>query len=233
MRENLNDLIEDESIYKIKKILNHKNFYSVEENIHVIKNFTTKKERNWFLNIAESVTEDEWDADQRIWWNKKIAHIGQENVNSKTMNTVLDRIKDLFYSEETEWVINGLQTIHRMRPGEKMFTHADNPSGTSSNTNYVQFGMVLYHNGFNGGEIFYNNLGISYKPEAGDLLMHPGSTKYTHSTRKVAPGPNRYVSTAFGYDPLVKDLRDKEMVFRNMISGKENLEDPIKKHLRK
>lgn len=230
---NLNDYLDNEDIYKIPKILNHPNYYEVEENIHVIKNFTSQGERDWFLNIATSSTEDQWDKDKREWWNKKIVYVGDHNVSNPILQGVLQRIKDLFDDErEEKWTIGGMLSVHRMMPGEKMFTHADNPSGTEGHTNYVQFGMVLYHNDFNGGEIYYKYLDLSYKPEAGDLLMHPGTTKYTHGTLPVLPGPNRYISTTFAFDPAVKRLRDKNLVFENLKTGEpeEGTEDPINKY---
>jgi hypothetical protein len=231
---NLNDLIQDEKIYKVKSILNHKNYYQVEENVHVIKNFTTQEERQWYIDIAEAATKEDWDRDKRSWWNKKILYVGDDRVNSQIVVGIRDRIKDLFSSEYSEWWVSGMQTVHRMFPGEQMFIHADNPSGTQDKTNYVQFGMVLYHNDFNGGEIFYKHLGIEYKPEAGDLLMHPGTTKYSHGTKPVLRGPNRYVSTAFAYDPLVKEVRDQSGVFKHLTNGKidEQNMDPINKYFR-
>lgn len=227
---NLNDYLEDESIYKVEKIINHPNYYRVEENIHVIKNFTTHEERSWFLNIAESATEEDWDKDKRDWWNKKILYVGDKNISNINLQGVIQRIRNLFDDErEEKWTFGGMLSVHRMMPGEKMFSHADNPSGTQGHTNYVQFGMVVYHNDFNGGEVFYEKLNIKYKPEAGDLLMHPGTTKYTHSTLPVLEGPNRYISTTFAFDPAVKRLRDKNLVFENIKTGEpEDTIDPIK-----
>lgn len=224
---NLNDYMDDESIYKVPRIINHPNYYQVEENIHVIKNFTTQDERDWFVSIAESKTDEEWDKDKREWWNKKIAYVGDDNLVNPILQDVLKRIRDLFDDDKEEkWSIGGMLAVHRMKPGEKMFSHSDNPSGTDGTTNYVQFGMVLYHNDFNGGEIKYDNLGIVYKPEAGDLLMHPGTTKYTHSTLPVLDGPNRYISTTFAFDPAVKKLRDQKLVFANIETGEPDASTP-------
>jgi len=224
----------DESVYKVPSIMNHPNYYQVEENVHVIKNFTTEEERNWFLKIAESVEEYQWDKDKRVWWNKKIAYIGDENLASPIVQEIIKRIKNLFDDEkEKDWSFGGMMCVHRMIPGEAMFSHADNPSGTGGLTNHVIFGMVLYHNDFNGGEVKYDNLGITYKPEAGDLLMHPGSLKYTHSTLPVLDGPNRYISTTFAFDPKVKAVREKGLVFENIETGElEETIDPIRLYQR-
>jgi hypothetical protein len=222
----------DESVYKVRKILEHPNYFRVEENIHVIKDFTTQDERDWFISIAESAPEENWWKDQRIWWNGKILYIGDENTGNKNVSNILSRISELF-DEESNFSLGGMITVHRMKPGEAMFLHSDNPSGSDGTTNYVIFGMGLYHSDFRGGEVHYENLGISYKPEKGDLIMHPGSLKYTHRTLPVLPGPIRYLSTTFAFDPEVKRLREQKMVFENMDTGiAEGEQDPITKYHR-
>jgi hypothetical protein len=210
------DPLENTGIYQPKGVINHPNYYKVEKNIHVIKNFTTQEERNYYINIAENVTDEEWNKDPREWWNNKIFFVGKDKLQEKHNVNILNRIDKLFNNENKELgFLGGMASVHRMRPGERMFAHSDNPSGeavdrgTRGLTNYVIFGMVLYHTNFKGGEIFYDNLNISYKPEAGDLLMHPGSVKYTHSTLPVLPGPNRYISTVFLYENVAKEAHEK------------------------
>ena len=234
--------LDDDNLYQIPGVLNHPNYYKVEKNIHVIKNFTTQEERDFFINIAESGTEENWDKDKRRWWNKKILYVGDENLNHDHIRNILNRIRDLFglkrdsYDDE-RWFLGGMSTVHRMVPGESMFIHSDNPAGTAIDdgktglTNHVLFGMCLYHTQFNGGEVFYTNIGVEYKPEAGDLLMHPGSVKYTHGTKPVLPGPNRYISTTFVFDQKAKKLKEQGMVFESMEDGQNvEIEDPIRKY---
>lgn len=229
MKLNLNDYVDNnDDIYQIKNVLTHPNYLKIEKNIHVIKNFTTQEERDWFISIAESASEEDWFKDKRQWWSGKILYVGDENVGNKNVWSVINRIKDLFDdAQEEKWQFGGMISVHRMKPGEAMFLHADNPSGTGGVTNYVQFGMTVYHSDFNGGEIHYEYLGISYKPEKGDLLMHPGTTRYTHRTLPVLDGPNRYISTTFAFDPAVKRLMDKKMVFENLTTGESETPDPI------
>lgn len=232
MLKNLNDYMQDYSMYNVSQVKLHPNYHQVEENIHVIKNFTTQEERDWFLNIAQSAEEDDWGKDDREWWNKKILFIGEKNLNHPILITVMQRIKDLFDDKINEsWAFGGSSSIHRMQEGEAMFVHADNPSGTHRENNYVQFGLVLYHNDFDGGEVIYPELNLEYKPSAGDLLMHPGTTKYTHGTKPVLNGSVRYISTAWVFDPKVKKVRDKNMVFDQVDTGEITGDiDPITKY---
>jgi len=225
--ENLNDFTVDDSIYQVAGILNHSNYKFIEKNIHVIKNFTTKEEQDWYISIAKNGTPEEWDKDKRTWWNNKILYIGDENTGHRHVQAIMGRIRDLFDDQrEEKWSFGGLITVHRMQVGESMFEHADNPSGTDGTTNYVQFGMALYHNDFNGGEVVYKYKGITYKPDKGDLLLHPGTTDYTHYTLPVLSPATRYISTTFAFDPAVKRLRDQKMVFENKKTGKADTSNP-------
>jgi hypothetical protein len=227
MHNNPNDYLNDDSIYQVAGILNHPNYKFVEKNVHVIKDFTTQEERDWYVSIAESGTPEEWDKDKRIWWNNKILYLGDENTRHPHVQNIMGRIRALFDdSQEEKWTFGGLITVHRMQVGEAMFEHADNPSGTDGTTNYVQFGMALYHNDFNGGEVVYKYKGTTYKPEKGDLLLHPGLTSYTHYTLPVLPPSTRYISTTFAFDPAVKRLRDQNMVFENIETGLADTSNP-------
>ena len=226
---NANDYLDNDDLYQVKGVLTHPNYHFIEKNVHVIKNFTTQEERDWFISIAEGGTEQQWDRDKREWWNNKILWVGEQNQSHPIIVNVMNRIRSVFDDQsEEKWSFGGLITVHRMQPGEAMFEHSDNPSGTDGTTNYVQFGMVLYHNNFNGGEIVYKYRDVQYKPEPGDLIMHPGTTKYTHYTLPVLPGPNRYVSTTFAFDPIVAKLRENNMVFENILTGEaEGDIDPV------
>jgi len=78
--------------------------------------------------------------------------------------------------------------------------HADDcqPGATQK----VLYGSILYWNDdFEGGELSYVNLGIDYKPVAGDLVFHPGTIEYTHGVKDVTSGI-RYSSTTFIKSPL-------------------------------
>jgi hypothetical protein len=234
------DPFEKTKIYQPERVLKHPNYKKIEKNIHVLKNFTTEEERIFFIQIAENASKKDWEKDPRKWWNNKIMFIGEKNFENEHVKNIYKRINDLFDNQQKENFLGGLHTVHRMQPGESMFPHSDNPSGVGVDykliglTNYVIFGMVLYHNDFNGGEIYYKHLGISYKPEKGDLLMHPGSIKYSHGTRPVLPGNNRYISTMFLYEGNAKSVKESGLVFES-IDGKnrDSDKDPVSAYLMK
>lgn len=208
---NLNDFSD---MYPLPKANAHPNIYKPDENIYVIKNFSTPEEREFCMTFVDKANEAEWNKDQREWWNNKILFLGENQEFLSVSNGILDRIR-LLLEEEYNWVVGGMSSIHRMRVGEGMFLHADNPTEEMGKNNFVQYGMVLYHNDFNGGDLVYPELGIQYHPEAGDLVIHPGISRYKHEVSPVTGPGNRYVSTTFAFDPEIKKLRDLKMVYQD------------------
>ena len=87
-------------------------------------------------------------------------------------------------------VINVMKTLGDMPP------HYDSLPGLKIGVD-TPHGMVLYLNDdYKGGEIYYPNLEIAIKPEAGSLVMHPGTEEYFHGVATVVSGI-RYVGSAF------------------------------------
>lgn len=53
----------------------------------------------------------------------------------------------------------------------------------------IMFGSVYYvTDDFDGGEIYYPNKGVEYKPKAGSFIMHPGTKEYMHGIREISNG---------------------------------------------
>ena len=85
--------------------------------------------------------------------------------------------------------------IQRITQGNGLDEHLDK-SDLEEQENSV--GVAIYLNdNFDGGEIYYPNLGISYKPLRGALICHPGTAKYMHGVNKVL-GNDRYILSSYG-----------------------------------
>lgn len=70
---------------------------------------------------------------------------------------------------------------------EGMDAHYDDLEG--SHQKPVMYGCILYVNdNFDGGELYYENLGIVYDPVPGQLIIHPGTKEYTHGVNKATNG---------------------------------------------
>lgn len=194
---------------KLNKLKDVEGFEEIYEDIWVIHNFITIEERNFYLGLVENSPEEDWWKREPGWWHGKFLPVP---AGSEVPENIVNRLRDIL-GDKDDWSWGSPRSVHRIKPGEKMFLHSDNPNEKSGLNNWVDLSFVLYHNNFNGGEIIYPELGIEYHPVEGDLLMHPGLQRYLHGTKEVLPGPNRYNSTMWAYDIRAKELHEKGLVF--------------------
>jgi len=205
---------------KFNKVRSHPDYYMVEENIHVIKNFLSESECDWFQKIIQESDEDRWEGNSegegRSWWFKRIINLNKDQMESDIVSNIVKKIRLYIDDEEPNLIIrNELSAIHRMPPGDSMFVHCDNPiyeeyditDKEIENVNLgLQYAVILYLSDFEGGEVYYPYLGIEYKPKKGDALWHPGNKKYTHGVKKVTGDKTRYITTTYFTD---REIREK------------------------
>jgi hypothetical protein len=72
--------------------------------------------------------------------------------------------------------------IARFEPGWGMHEHFD-----ASKPNDIAT-LIYLNNDYDGGEIYFPEYDISYKPEPGDLLTFPDNPDYVHGVKAVAGG---------------------------------------------
>jgi predicted 2-oxoglutarate/Fe(II)-dependent dioxygenase YbiX len=105
-------------------------------------------------------------------------------------------VSSLWGIEQEDIFLTGFNILSRSKD-IGMAVHSDGGDGLRQKTLY---GLVLYLNtcdvDFWGGELYYPNLKIEYKPKAGDLVIHPGSEEYRHGVNDVTLG-TRYIITSF------------------------------------
>lgn len=215
---------------KMTKLEDHPNLEKVQENIWVIHDFISEEDRSALVEVATSVPESDWWLTDRYWWSGK--YLVPE---SRKFDSLTNRLK----IKCKEWInediyIGAFGSIHRLSEGQGMFIHTDNPTEkrnlyddngevvreTEGVNNYCILAMVIYLSDFNGGEIFFPQIGFEYKAKAGDMLVFPGTGKeYDHGVRPLKSGPNRYIVTGFGYDPKVKRLKELQYVYENVETG--------------
>ena len=175
-----------------------------DPNIFVINNFITKEESNALTTVAKNATEEEWsiynytERGEDSEWDDRILIL--ESCNSfddKTNKIVIDLFEKI--KKEINTILKkdiyeytGFNTIYRSVIGQEMKTHSDSGLGPK-----FKYGVVLYLNDeYEGGEIFYPNIGLEFKPEAYSLLLHPAHEGYRHGVKKVSSG-QRYSMTTF------------------------------------
>lgn len=136
----------------------------------------------------EKIKNAKWDIEQRWYpWNYNV-----EPIDKEVTDRIIDRIQSLF-PEKYSWM--GSHIIQRIRDGHGMDEHLDK-SNLIEQQNSV--GVAIYINdNFDGGEIYYPNLNISYKPLRGALICHPGTSEYKHGV-KTTLGNDRYILSSYG-----------------------------------
>lgn len=108
-------------------------------------------------------------------------------------------------------------------PEEDGSLKMSNKNGTIQVPNNTKWGCVVYLNdNFNGGELFYNDLDITFKPVAGTLICHAAApAKYKHSVLN-ADGQRYNLILNFMYGDVNEPEKGEQPVdFKNKRSSYE------------
>lgn len=175
-----------------------------------IKNFLTKEDCSYILSAIVDIVENQPDNEHLIGYsndgnvNSKNApfvfvnNLSDEKIHLilKDVNSRMTRTYEELYGRDQDLTYIYLGTINGMGVGKDMPVHADNIPSLAVNVD-TPHGMILYINDdYEGGELYYPDLEIMVKPEAGSLVMHPGTVEYAHGVAPVTSGM-RYATTAF------------------------------------
>ena len=75
--------------------------------------------------------------------------------------------------------------VNKYDEGAFMGSHVD----FNEDNYYLAYTIVVYLNDdYEGGELYFNDLDITIKPEAGSVIMYPSSAPYSHQSLKVLKG---------------------------------------------
>lgn len=189
-----------------KLLFEYPGFEKIEQNIWVIKNFLTTEELSAYMNEVNNSDESEWWLQGKDWYEGKVLSLPGKPA-MQYADQIVERFKTLFENQK-DYTFGCPMSIHRMQPGQEMFVHADYAEVDDFKEDYVLFNVALYHNDFEGGALFYPGKSfIEYKPEAGDLVIHPGTTEYRHGVRKVTGNNTRYMSNLWVADKVGLSIR--------------------------
>lgn len=84
-------------------------------------------------------------------------------------------------------------SISKYKTGAFMGPHADSDESSKSPT----ISVVFYLNDeYEGGEIHFENQGVTIKPKAGDIVVFPSKLPYLHESRPILSGV-KYMSPGF------------------------------------
>ena len=177
-----------------------KDCIKLADEIYVFKNYVPKDMLDRYVQLLDSIPVKDFKEDNEAegWYSDHMSPMILELID------LWEHVSDLLYPE---YFINPQPQIIASRPGQPgMFVHCDSPGkgkvdmltqeDTFCTCALIDYGVVTYLSDFEGGEIIYPNLGITYKPEAGDVVIHSAFTPYEHGTLPVTSGV-RYAFSCF------------------------------------
>ena len=105
-------------------------------------------------------------------------------------------IKD--YQRQYNIEMNYMEAINFVKYGEGQHFQIHSDHGFS----YVcAISSVVYLNDeYEGGELYFNNFDIKFKPERGDIVLFPSSFIYSHASLPVSSGVKYSAVTMFDYN---------------------------------
>ncbi len=200
---------------KIKE--NSFEFEEITNDILWVKNFLTKEEVDFVLDIINNASQEDWEVEYMSnLANFCMEKFGRDDVDNlvaegkfeitqnwvdKNLNIKHYEEHQVFYKRLSDIIdlsfpgleLSGLATIQRMQPGVELKSHTDQHTDPS-----IKYATIIYINDdYLDGELFFPNLNISLRPKPGDLLFFPGDEKHEHGVRHVSEGPIRYVIVGF------------------------------------
>lgn len=166
----------------------HQNFNSIGQDIWVYNNFLIKDEIDLILNTIKLSGE--------VLWKGSYPQ-NQSTFNLKEAEVISNRIESLL---PNNLYMHKHASITRLLPGQGHGIHSDNhdflkirelsklvkDEDCFTLVDNNVYGLVVYINDdYDGGEIFYTKQKITYKPKAGDLIIHSAEDHCEHGVNPV------------------------------------------------
>ena len=188
--------------------------YGTKSGIFVFKNIIPKDLIEKIESGLKALPEenDKYTETLINWYSEKMA---------KGVDGTLELWEFISELISPEWVIHPSNNYIRVKPGDNgMFIHSDSPgkgqchllsqTDVWSTCCELDYGLCAYLGDYEGGAIFYPNIGLDgkaktsdfdgpcfeYTPQKGDIVIHSAFNPYGHGVREVTSG-KRYVFSNF------------------------------------
>lgn len=174
------------------------------DSIYLYENFLSKKEILKINKKLNKVKENKWNVMWDVNW--KVPSISPK---TKLTHKIAKRLKKI----TDGYIVHGNEVFSRLTIGIGWPEHSDNSEfqeirKSSENlkvgdpykfVHNTQYGVVVYINdNYEGGEIYYVNQNVIYKPKAGDLIIHSSEEKCKHGVKEVISGARYAWSSNLG-----------------------------------
>ena len=170
----------------------------LKSNIVIIENFISKEDCLLVLNSLDDSIQ--WRSNTMSGIPDKVSVNLYEKVDAyKILKDALDRLQytiEMHFGRELE---EGFPGIRVWSKGEYQPLHADgeDPEGNPNEAYIVDYGSVIYLNDdYEGGEIYFPDQEIDFKPKAGTVVFFPSNNMFIHGVKEITNG-ERYTSPQF------------------------------------
>ena len=185
------------------------------DEIYLYEGFLTKKE---IKKINKKLNKSTW---KKMWELDRL--VPETSKKMRVTRKIAKRLEKMIDG----YLVDGNETINRMAVGSYWGKHSDNEEFEKIRDiaslykegmdfkliHNIKYGVVVYINdNYEGGEIYYVNQGISYKPKAGDLLVHSSEEKCMHGVRTVISGTRYAWSSNLGNQVKLPILSDDDII---------------------
>ena len=167
-------------------------FEKIGDDIFVYKNFLSSEELDKIEYLINNLSDNDW-----FWIEKSHKMYGKTTPNQESL---LFLRKKIFNILPNEYFLGPGNCFVRYFEEDDHEVHSDaysdvyNLREKSKNLKKDEkfelkddmiYGLVVYFNDFEGGELYYPIQNIEYKPEKGDLVIHSADEHCSHGVRKV------------------------------------------------
>jgi hypothetical protein len=194
------------------------------DNIQSRENFITEEERLFLLNAAKSI--EEWDRtethynddgvviyDASYWDNRVASRPILEKIDPKISIVIEGLVKRLKVEVDNFFNVDAKPTspaIVRWMKGYRQEPHADKQLQNGEPNDFPWYdlaGLFYLNDDYEGGELYFKNQGIEFKPKPGAAYFFPGDIGYSHGVKEITDGI-RYVIPFFW--TILKHTGDKQ-----------------------
>jgi hypothetical protein len=188
-------------------------FGTSPDKIQARENFMTEEERLFLLNAAKSI--DTWDRtethynDKGIiiydasYWDNRVASRPILDKIDPEISIVIQRLVDRLKIEvDNFFKVDAKPTspaIVRWMEGYRQEPHADKQLQNGEPNDFPWYdlaGLFYLNDDYEGGELYFLNQEIEFKPKPGAAYFFPGDVGYSHGVKEITSGI-RYVIPFF------------------------------------
>lgn len=192
-------------------------FGSSKENIVEIENFLTPSEITYLHNFMKKnthwdYTEDQYDEDGTMiydasYWKDRVATWNTlEKANPDVIMVIANAVLRMKPIIEKFFNVEAFPTrpaLVRWTPGTLQIPHADKELHIGEDAGkpnafpwYDLAGLFYLNDEYEGGELYFPNQGVQFKPKVGAAYFFPGDMNYIHGITEITAG-ERYTCPFF------------------------------------